>query len=181
VAPSLLSNCGSIGRRGLKKINVGATSFTSLIESLFGFHHESKQIFERFEKSLDKMSVLFRNLVLKRTNVRKNWSNNQASQNTRSPDVTGSPQAQPIALCLPSLRSTRSDRWRRRSLHRRPIGKRIEQQASGSRFPDRNGRVRSEPVGPNRDARDWVAEVIDLNALGSADLYPGQQLALPGN
>jgi len=34
---------------------------------------------------------------------------------------------------------------------------------------------------PNRDARDWITEVIDLNALGSADLYPGQQLALPGN
>jgi LysM repeat protein len=39
----------------------------------------------------------------------------------------------------------------------------------------------AEKYAPNADARDWIAEVIDLNALDSAELYPGQQLALPSN
>jgi LysM repeat protein len=39
----------------------------------------------------------------------------------------------------------------------------------------------AELYAPGTDARDWIAQVIDLNALGSADLYPGQQLAVPGN
>lgn len=32
---------------------------------------------------------------------------------------------------------------------------------------------------PKSDPRDWIAEVILLNALESADLTPGQQIALP--
>ena len=39
----------------------------------------------------------------------------------------------------------------------------------------------AEQYAPNADARDWITEVIDLNALGSSQLYPGQQLALPAN
>jgi hypothetical protein len=32
---------------------------------------------------------------------------------------------------------------------------------------------------PNSDPRDWIAEVVLLNALTSVDLTPGQQIALP--
>ncbi len=32
---------------------------------------------------------------------------------------------------------------------------------------------------PNQDPRDWIAEVVLLNALTSVDLAPGQQIALP--
>lgn len=32
---------------------------------------------------------------------------------------------------------------------------------------------------PNADPRDWIAEVVLLNALTSVDLTPGQQIALP--
>lgn len=39
----------------------------------------------------------------------------------------------------------------------------------------------AEQYAPETDARDWIAQVIDLNSLGSAGLYPGQQLAVPSN
>lgn len=32
---------------------------------------------------------------------------------------------------------------------------------------------------PGTDPRDWIAEVVMLNALQSVDLEPGQQIALP--
>lgn len=32
---------------------------------------------------------------------------------------------------------------------------------------------------PNDDPRDWIAEVVLLNALETAELTPGQQIALP--
>ena len=32
---------------------------------------------------------------------------------------------------------------------------------------------------PNSDPRDWIAEVMLLNALTTVDLSPGQQIALP--
>lgn len=32
---------------------------------------------------------------------------------------------------------------------------------------------------PSADPRDWIAEVVMLNALESVDLTPGQQIALP--
>lgn len=32
---------------------------------------------------------------------------------------------------------------------------------------------------PNSDPRDWIAEVVLLNALETVDLTPGQQIALP--
>jgi len=32
---------------------------------------------------------------------------------------------------------------------------------------------------PNQDPRDWIAEVVMLNALANVDLTPGQQIALP--
>lgn len=33
--------------------------------------------------------------------------------------------------------------------------------------------------GAGMDPRDWIAEVVLLNALESVDLVPGQQIALP--
>lgn len=32
---------------------------------------------------------------------------------------------------------------------------------------------------PRSDPRDWIAEVVIINALQSIDLTPGQQIALP--
>jgi hypothetical protein len=32
---------------------------------------------------------------------------------------------------------------------------------------------------PKTDPRDWIAEVVRINALQSIDLTPGQQIALP--
>lgn len=32
---------------------------------------------------------------------------------------------------------------------------------------------------PNDDPRDWIAEVVAVNALTSVDLEPGQKIALP--
>lgn len=32
---------------------------------------------------------------------------------------------------------------------------------------------------PQSDPRDWIAEVVILNALETVDLTPGQQIALP--
>ena len=32
---------------------------------------------------------------------------------------------------------------------------------------------------PNQDPRDWIAEVVMLNALATIELTPGQQIALP--
>jgi hypothetical protein len=34
-------------------------------------------------------------------------------------------------------------------------------------------------VAPNEDRRDWIAKVVDLNALTTADVAPGQRIALP--
>jgi Tfp pilus assembly protein FimV len=34
-------------------------------------------------------------------------------------------------------------------------------------------------LAPNQDRRDWIAKVVDLNALTSADVVPGQRIALP--
>jgi hypothetical protein len=34
-------------------------------------------------------------------------------------------------------------------------------------------------LAPNTDRRDWIASVVDLNALTSADVVPGQRIALP--
>jgi predicted secreted Zn-dependent protease len=34
-------------------------------------------------------------------------------------------------------------------------------------------------LAPNEDPRDWIAKVVDLNALTSAEVAPGQRIALP--
>jgi hypothetical protein len=34
-------------------------------------------------------------------------------------------------------------------------------------------------IAPNEDRRDWIAKVVDLNALTSAEVTPGQRIALP--
>ncbi|MCF8524199.1 MAG: LysM peptidoglycan-binding domain-containing protein [Aquiluna sp.] len=37
----------------------------------------------------------------------------------------------------------------------------------------------ADSYAPNEDPRDWIAEVVLLNALETAELTPGQQIALP--
>lgn len=39
----------------------------------------------------------------------------------------------------------------------------------------------AEEHAPGQDSRDWIAKVIDLNALDSVEIHPGQTLALPAN
>ena len=39
----------------------------------------------------------------------------------------------------------------------------------------------AQQYGKGQDARDWIANVVDLNGLTSVDLQPGQDLALPNN
>ncbi|MEY3908650.1 MAG: hypothetical protein RLZZ90_557 [Actinomycetota bacterium] len=34
-------------------------------------------------------------------------------------------------------------------------------------------------LAPSQDPRDWIATVVSLNALTSAEVQPGQQIALP--
>ncbi|AWB88917.1 LysM peptidoglycan-binding domain-containing protein [Salinibacterium hongtaonis] len=36
-------------------------------------------------------------------------------------------------------------------------------------------------ISPNSDPRDFVAEVLAFNQLSSADVFPGQQLAIPSS
>lgn len=37
----------------------------------------------------------------------------------------------------------------------------------------------AESIAPDADPRDVVSDLIHFNRLGSADVHPGQQLALP--
>lgn len=37
----------------------------------------------------------------------------------------------------------------------------------------------AERVAPNSDPRDWIAQVVSLNGLTSAEVQPGQQIAIP--
>lgn len=37
----------------------------------------------------------------------------------------------------------------------------------------------AETYATGEDARDWIQDLASLNALASAEIYPGQQLALP--
>jgi LysM domain len=37
----------------------------------------------------------------------------------------------------------------------------------------------AKQIAPNADPRDVVADILDLNGLTSAEVFPGQQLAIP--
>jgi LysM repeat protein len=37
----------------------------------------------------------------------------------------------------------------------------------------------AETYASEEDARDWIQDLASLNALETAEIYPGQQLALP--
>lgn len=37
----------------------------------------------------------------------------------------------------------------------------------------------AETYATDEDARDWIQDLASLNALASAEIYPGQKLALP--
>lgn len=37
----------------------------------------------------------------------------------------------------------------------------------------------ADRLAPNSDPRDWIQEVVNLNGLNSAELKPGQRIAIP--
>lgn len=37
----------------------------------------------------------------------------------------------------------------------------------------------AEELAPGQDPRDWIVEVVNLNGLTSAEVQPGQKIALP--
>ena len=37
----------------------------------------------------------------------------------------------------------------------------------------------AKQIAPNADPRDVIADIISVNRLGSADIYPGEQLYIP--
>jgi hypothetical protein len=37
----------------------------------------------------------------------------------------------------------------------------------------------AEELAPNRDPRDWIVDVVNLNGLGTTEVQPGQKIALP--
>lgn len=37
----------------------------------------------------------------------------------------------------------------------------------------------ADRLAPNSDPRDWIQEVVNLNGLTSAELKPGQRIAIP--
>jgi LysM repeat protein len=37
----------------------------------------------------------------------------------------------------------------------------------------------AKQIAPNADPRDVVADIVSVNRLNSADIYPGEQLAIP--
>lgn len=37
----------------------------------------------------------------------------------------------------------------------------------------------AKQIAPNSDPRDVIADIISVNRLGSADIYPGEQLSVP--
>ena len=37
----------------------------------------------------------------------------------------------------------------------------------------------AKQIAPNADPRDVIADIISVNRLGSADIYPGEQLSIP--
>ena len=37
----------------------------------------------------------------------------------------------------------------------------------------------AKQIAPNSDPRDVIADIMSVNRLGSADIYPGEQLAIP--
>jgi hypothetical protein len=167
---------------------------TPYIEIVFVFEQENKHIFERMKNLLDKVLVFIRKLVLIRTDVRKTASKEFIEMTNYSP-ATG--MTRPIAPI--SKRTVLNSKGR--SFVRQATVLTVAVVAAISFFSGQAATAGSDAVktnftyvtihsgeslwqlagkiAPNEDPRDWIAKVVDLNALTSAEVAPGQRIALP--
>ena len=167
---------------------------TPYIEIVFVFEQENKHIFERTKVFLDKVSRFVRKLVLIRTDVRKTASKEFSEMTNYSP---ASSMTRPIAPV--SKRSKLNAKGRR--FVRQATVVTVAVVASIGFFSGQAATAGSTAVktnfdyvtihsgeslwqlagelAPNEDRRDWIAKVVDLNALTTADVTPGQRIALP--
>ena len=167
---------------------------TPYIEIVFVFEQENKHIFERIKDLLDKVSVFIRKLVLIRTDVRKTASKEFIEMTNYSP-ATG--MTRPIAPV--SKRTVLNAKGRR--FVRQATVVTVAVVAAISFFSGQSATAGSDSVktaftsvtihsgdtpwppprhiAPNDHPRDWIAKVVDLNALTSAEVAPGQRIALP--
>jgi hypothetical protein len=167
---------------------------TPYIEIVFVFEQENKHIFERIKDLLDKVSVFVRKLVLIRTDVRKTASK-EFTEMTNYSSANG--MTRPIAPV--SKRTVLNAKGRR--FVRQATVVTVAVVAAISFFSGQAATAGSDAVktnftyvtvnsgeslwqlaseiAPNEDPRDWIAKVVDLNALTSAEVSPGQRIALP--
>ena len=167
---------------------------TPYIEIVFVFEQENKHIFERIKDLLDKVLVFIRKLVLIRTDVRKTASKEFIEMTNYSPATRITRPIAPV-----SKRTVLNQKGRR--FVRQATVVTVAVVAAISFFSGQAATAGSEAVktnftyvtihsgeslwqlagqlAPDQDRRDWIAKVVDLNALTSADVTPGQRIALP--
>ncbi|MEY3846138.1 MAG: hypothetical protein RJA66_405 [Actinomycetota bacterium] len=175
---------------------------TPYIEIVFVFEQENKHIYERIKDLLDKVSVFVRKLVLIRTDVRK------TSNKARPKEMKGrgvgmtnySPASRITRPIAPVSKRTKLNAKGRRFVRQATVIA-VAVVASISFFSGQAASAGSDAVksdftyvtihageslwqlaakiAPNEDRRDWIAKVVDLNALTTADVTPGQRIALP--
>lgn len=167
---------------------------TPYIEIVFVFEQENKHIFERIKDLLDKVMVFIRKLVLIRTDVRKTASKEFIEMTNYSP---ASRITRPIAPV--SKRVVLNQKGRR--FVRQATVLAVAVVAAISFFSGQAATAGSDAVkadftyvtihsgeslwqlagkiAPNEDPRDWITKVVNLNALTSAEVAPGQRIALP--
>ena len=167
---------------------------TPYIEIVFVFEQENKHIFERIKDLLDKVMVFIRKLVLIRTDVRKTASK-EFTEMTNYSTATG--MTRPIAPV--SKRVVLNQKGRR--FVRQATVLAVAVVAAISFFSGQAATAGSDAVktdftyvtihageslwqlagkiAPNEDPRDWITKVVNLNALTSAEVAPGQRIALP--
>jgi hypothetical protein len=167
---------------------------TPYIEIVFVFEQENKHIFERIKDLLDKVMVFIRKLVLIRTDVRKTASKEFIKMTNYSPATRITRPIAPV-----SKRAVLNSRGRR--FVRQATVVTVAVVAAISFFSGQAATAGSDALqsnftyvtihsgeslwqlagtlAPNEDPRDWIAKVVDLNALTSAEVTPGQRIALP--
>ena len=167
---------------------------TPYIEIVFVFEQENKHIFERIKDLLDKVMVFIRKLVLIRTDVRNTASKEFIEMTNYSP---ASRITLPIAPV--SKRVVLNQKGRR--FVRQATVLAVAVVAAISFFSGQAATAGSDAVktdftyvtihsgeslwqlagkiAPNEDPRDWITKVVNLNALTSAEVAPGQRIALP--
>ena len=167
---------------------------TPYIEIVFVFEQENKHIFERIKDLLDKVMFFIRKLVLIRTDVRKTASKEFI-------EMTNYSSASRITRPIPPIAKRTVLNSRGRRFVRQATVVTVAVIAAISFFSGQAATAGSEVVkshftyvtihsgeslwqlagqlAPDQDRRDWIAKVVDLNALTSADVTPGQRIALP--